>query len=274
MPKTCFRFLKKGIDKTARRLYNAGMEQEEKIIKLGEMLKNARHAVFFGGAGVSTASGLPDFRSPDGLAAKKYKWPFEVMLSYEFFFAHTAEFYDYYFRELDLPDIKPNAAHLSLARLESEGKIKAVITQNIDGLHQAAGSRNVIELHGTVSSAHCVRCGKAFGHEEVKRRAPLPKCECGGIIKPDVVLYGESLDGVAISRALDELEKADLVIVGGTSLAVYPAAGFLRETSGRIAVINKEAVAEDRADIVILGNIAEIMPYILRTANAFYIAHR
>ena len=183
-------------------------------------------------------------------------------------FAHTAEFYDYYFKELDLPGIKPNAAHLSLARLEDAGMIKAVITQNIDGLHQAAGSRNVIELHGTVSSAHCVRCNRKYDGEEIKRRAPLPKCDCGGLIKPDVVLYGESLDGTAINRALEELEKADLVIVGGTSLAVYPAAGFLRETSGKIAVINKEAVAEDRADIVILGNIAEILPCIS------YIAHR
>ncbi len=256
------------VDKNSPRIYNAGMEQEEKIKKLAEMLKNARHAVFFGGAGVSTASGLPDFRSPDGLAGRKYKWPFEIMLSHEFFFAHTAEFYDYYFKELDLPGIKPNAAHLSLARLEDAGMIKAVITQNIDGLHQAAGSRNVIELHGTVSSAHCVRCNRKYDGEEIKRRVPLPKCDCGGLIKPDVVLYGESLDGTAINRALEELEKADLVIVGGTSLAVYPAAGFLRETSGKIAVINKEAVAEDRADIVILGNIAEILPCLL------YIAHR
>lgn len=252
-----------GIDKNARRLYNSGMERDE-IKELAEMLKRARYAVFFGGAGVSTASGLPDFRSPDGLAGRKYGLPFEVILSHEFFFAHTAEFYDYYFKELDLPGIKPNAAHLSLARLEKAGKIKAVITQNIDGLHLAAGSRNVIELHGTASSAHCVRCRKKYVGGEIRARAPLPECDCGGIIKPDVVLYGESLDDVAVSRALDELGKADLVIVGGTSLSVYPAAGFLRQTSGKIAVVNREAVAADRADVVVIGDIAETLPRIER----------
>ena len=247
------------VDKNSPRIYNAGMEQEEKIKKLAEMLKNARHAVFFGGAGVSTASGLPDFRSPDGLAGRKYKWPFEIMLSHEFFFAHTAEFYDYYFKELDLPGIKPNAAHLSLARLEDAGMIKAVITQNIDGLHQAAGSRNVIELHGTVSSAHCVRCNRKYDGEEVKRRAPLPKCDCGGLIKPDVVLYGEPLPERVFEEAFECISSADTVIVGGTSLNVYPAAGLLTYFRGRdLVLINKTRLAAKGATLVFDEPIGEV----------------
>ena len=234
------------------------MDNIEKIKELKAMLAGSEHAVFFGGAGVSTASGLPDFRSPDGLAGRKYKYPFEVILSREFFFEHTDEFYDYYFRELAVPGIKPNAAHYAVAELERRGKLKAVVTQNIDGLHQAAGSRNVYELHGTCSRGACVRCGRAYTAADIEARRPLPKCDCGGVIKPDVVLYGEPLDPDVINGACDEISRSDLVIVAGTSLSVYPAAGFLRLARGRIAVINKTPVPSSAVspDLEITGDVS------------------
>lgn len=219
------------------------MENASKIDRLKTLLECAEHAVFFGGAGVSVPSGIPDFRSPDGLAGRKYKYPFEVILSHDFFFEHTTEFWDYFFKELDKPGVRPNAAHTALAELEKRGRIKAVITQNIDGLHQAAGSRNVYELHGTASRGHCVRCGAEYSAEDIRARAPFPKCDCGGLIKPDVVLYGEQLPAAAVEGACAELCTSDLVIVAGTSLSVYPAAGFLRLTRGRIAVLNKTETA-------------------------------
>lgn len=232
-------------------------DTDEKIGLLKAMLDESEYAVFFGGAGVSTASGIPDFRSPTGLAAKKYPYPFEVILSREFFFERTREFYDYYFAELDIPGAQPNAAHKALAELEKRGKIKAVITQNIDGLHQAAGSRRVFELHGTASKGHCVGCGKAYGADEMRALRPVPTCSCGGVIKPDVVLYGEPLDDDTVGGACAELAKSDLVIVGGTSLSVYPAAGFLRMTKGRIAVINKTRALSSpiSPDLEILGDV-------------------
>ena len=246
------------VDKTYEVIYTFVMEDnEQKIKRLKQMLNDSKYAVFFGGAGVSTASGIPDFRSPDGLSAKKYAYPFEMILSHEFFFEHTGEFYDYYYAELDAYTAKPNAAHKALAALEADGRIKAVITQNIDGLHQAAGSRKVYELHGTTSRGMCVKCGKVYSAGEMRARRPVPKCDCGGIIKPDVVLYGESLDPHVISGACMELEKADLVIVGGTSLSVYPAAGFLDYTDGDIVVINKTPVASSyiKPALVITGDV-------------------
>ena len=228
------------------------------INRLKEMLDASRHAVFFGGAGVSVPSGLPDFRSPDGLTGRKYKYPFEVILSHEFFFTHTREFWDYCYAELDPSSAKPNAAHTALAELERRGKIKAVITQNIDGLHQAAGSRRVFELHGTAARGPCVKCGMEYGAEEMRARRPVPTCDCGGLIKPDIVLYGEPLDDRTVEGACEEIAASDLVIVGGTSLSVYPAASFLTLARGRIAVINKTAVSVSsviKPDLEITGDI-------------------
>ena len=212
-----------------------------------ERLAGANNIVFFGGAGISTESGIPDFRSVDGLYNQKYKYPPETMLSAEFFRFYTAEFFRFYFDKMIYTDAKPNAAHLKLAEWERIGKLKAVVTQNIDGLHQAAGSKTVYELHGSVHRNRCVRCGKTFGLDEMLKQSPsVPRCECGGVIKPDVVLYGEGLPERTVVEAIDAIATADMLIVGGTSLAVYPAAGFIGYYNGspdNLIVINKTVIS-------------------------------
>lgn len=230
-------------------------------MELQEMIDRAGRIVFFGGAGVSTESGIPDFRSADGLYSQKYKYPPEEIVSHDFFVRNTEEFYRFYRDRMIFPQAKPNAAHLKLAELERAGKLSAVVTQNIDGLHTAAGSRRVIELHGSVHRNHCMSCGKSYGLEFVMGCEGVPRCECGGIVKPDVVLYGENLDDNDIDSAINEISRADLLIIGGTSLAVYPAAGLIRFFNGeRIVVINKSPISADRnADLVINGSIGEAL---------------
>ena len=209
-------------------------------------LEKAKNIVFFGGAGVSTESGIPDFRSVDGLYNQKYKYPPEIMLSSDFFYSHTDEFYRFYFDKMIYTDAEPNAAHIKLAEWERTGKLKAVVTQNIDGLHQKAGSKTVYELHGSVHRNRCIHCGKRFGLDDILKQKPsVPRCECGGVIKPDVVLYGEGLPERTVLSAIDAIASADMLIVGGTSLAVYPAAGFIRYFNGdpdNLIVINKSVI--------------------------------
>ena len=226
-----------------------------------QMVKESDNIVFFGGAGVSTESGIPDFRSVDGLYHQKFKYPPETMLSHTFYKTHTAEFYDFYRQKLIVHGAKPNAAHLRLAKLEREGKCKAVVTQNIDGLHSDAGSKNVIELHGSVRRNHCMKCGKSYGLEFITSADGVPRCSCGGIVKPDVVLYEEPLNESDINAAINAISDADVLIIGGTSLAVQPAAGLIRFFNGRrLAVINKSPTsADDEADIVINGSIGETL---------------
>ena len=222
---------------------------------------DARKIVFFGGAGVSTESGIPDFRSVDGLYSRKYTVPPETVLSAEYFYSHTEEFYKFYFDKMIFRDAVPNAAHIMLAEWEMEGKLLAVVTQNIDGLHRAAGSKNVFELHGTVESNRCLRCGKRFGLNDVIRFAPnVPICDCGGIIKPDVVLYGESLPEAAVNGAAEAISDADLLIIGGTSLTVYPAAGFVgyfRGGADNIIVINITELSGFKNSLI--GKIGELL---------------
>lgn len=221
------------------------------IPELEKMIEKSNHLVFFGGAGVSTESGIPDFRSVDGLYHQKFAYPPEEMLSHSFFVSHTAEFFDFYRQKLIVHGAKPNPAHLRLARLEQQGKCKAVVTQNIDGLHQAAGSRKVFELHGSTLRNFCTRCGKfypvSFIEEAAGQGDGVPRCtECGGIAKPDVVLYEEGLDEATLEGAVRAIRDADLLIVGGTSLAVYPAAGLLRYFRGdNLVVINKQPTPAD-----------------------------
>ena len=192
-----------------------------------EIISKSSNIVFFGGAGVSTESGIPDFRSVDGLYSTKYKYPPEMMVSHSFFRSSTEDFYDFYINKMIFLDAKPNSAHIKLAQLEREGKLKAVITQNIDGLHQKAGSKNVLELHGSVHRNYCMKCGKFYDVNFIVNSKGIPKCSCGGIVKPDVVLYEESLDSNVMEKSVEFIEKADVLIVGGTSLVVYPAAGLL-----------------------------------------------
>ena len=228
---------------------------------LQDMIDDSRRIVFFGGAGVSTESGIPDFRSADGLYNQKYAYPPEQIVSHSFFMRRTEEFYRFYRDRMIFPDAKPNAAHLKLAELERAGKLSCVITQNIDGLHQAAGSRNVIELHGSVHRNHCMSCGKKYPLSAVTESTGIPRCSCGGVIKPDVVLYEESLDDGDLTRAMTEISEADMMMIGGTSLAVYPAAGLVRFFRGRhLAVINKSAISADStAELVIADAIGKVM---------------
>ena len=209
-------------------------------------VEKAKNIVFFGGAGVSTESGIPDFRSVDGLYRQKYEYPPEIMLSADFFRFHTDEFFKFYFDKMIYTDAKPNSAHIKLAEWEKAGKLKAVVTQNIDGLHQTAGSKTVYELHGSVHRNRCIRCGKKFTLDEVLAQKPsVPRCGCGGVIKPDVVLYGESLPERTVGDVIEAIATADMLIVGGTSLAVYPAAGFIRYFNGspdNLIVINKSVI--------------------------------
>lgn len=223
---------------------------EKQVEKLAAMMGKARRAVFFGGAGVSRESGIPDFRSADGLYHQQWKYPPEVILSHAFFRRQPEEFFRFYREKLLFPGAQPNPAHLALARLEEKGILSAVITQNIDGLHQRAGSRKVIELHGSVHRNFCMKCQKSFSMEEIMHGAGIPRCSCGGIIKPDVVLYGEQLPVRAIEEALDAIAASDLLIIGGTSLTVYPAAGFVADYDGPIAIINRsETVMDGKADL-------------------------
>ena len=226
---------------------------------LQEIVDRSRRIVFFGGAGVSTESGIPDFRSVDGLYHQQYDYPPEQILSRSFFDENPAEFYRFYRSKMLCPNARTNAAHYKLAELEQAGKC-AVVTQNIDGLHQAAGSRTVYELHGSVLRNHCMRCGRAYGVEAVAEAAGIPRCACGGIIKPDVVLYEEGLDQETIYKSVDYISKADVLIVGGTSLNVYPAAGLLNYYRGnKLVLINKSATPYDnKAALVIAENIGEV----------------
>lgn len=228
---------------------------------LQEIIDDSKRIVFFGGAGVSTESGIPDFRSADGLYSQQYKYPPEQIVSHTFFTRYPDEFYRFYRDRMIFPDAKPNAAHLKLAELEQAGKLSAVITQNIDGLHQAAGSRNVIELHGSVHRNYCTKCGKFYPLSAVTESAGIPECECGGRIKPDVVLYEESLNSEDIENAVTEIAAADTLIIGGTSLVVYPAAGFVNYFKGKhLVVINKSPTNADKnAELVIADSIGEVL---------------
>ncbi|MBQ0045827.1 MAG: NAD-dependent protein deacylase [Mycoplasma sp.] len=235
----------------------------DKIKQLQEILQNSKNIVFFGGAGVSTESGIPDFRSADGLYHQKYDYPPEQILSHDFFFDKTKEFYKFYFdKMLDL-SIKPNAAHKQLAKWEKLGKVKAIVTQNIDGLHQLAGSKMVYELHGTVHKNRCTKCNKFYSAEDIIKfkGKGIPTCSCGGIIKPEVVLYNEGLDGATINGAVQAIANADTLIVAGTSLTVYPAAGLIDYFRGKhLILINRDKTGRDvQAEIVIHEPVGETL---------------
>ncbi len=228
---------------------------------LREIVDKSNKIVFFGGAGVSTESGIPDFRSEDGLYRQKYDVPPETMLSSDYFYAHTADFYRFY-RDKMLPlSAQPNAAHQRLAQWERAGKLLAVVTQNIDGLHQAAGSKTVYELHGSIHRNHCLTCGKSYSAEYIANSAGVPRCTCGGLIKPDVVLYGEPLDGATVQGALEAIMAADTLIVAGTSLTVYPAAGFVDYFHGKsLVLINRDATPLDgKCSLVLHQKVGEVL---------------
>lgn len=235
---------------------------DQKLERLQNWIDESKNIVFFGGAGVSTESGIPDFRSVDGLYNQQYQYPPETILSHTFFQKNPEEFYRFYHNKMLFPDAKPNAAHLKLAELEQAGKLKAVVTQNIDGLHQAAGSVNVYELHGSVHRNYCMKCHAFYDLDFMVKSQGVPRCPvCGGMIKPDVVLYEESLDQETIEAAVLAISRADMLIIGGTSLAVYPAAGLIRYYRGnRLTLINKSPTPYDKeADLVIAGPIGEIL---------------
>lgn len=234
-------------------------------MNLQQIIDNSRNIVFFGGAGVSTESGIPDFRSVDGLYNQKYDYPPEEILSHSFFKSHTEYFYNFYRDKMLCLDAKPNPAHLKLAELEKAGKLSAVVTQNIDGLHQVAGSKNVFELHGSVHRNYCTECNKQYDAQFMKNSEGIPKCSCGGIIKPDVVLYEEGLDDNTVSGALKAISNADCLIVAGTSLNVYPAAGFIRYFAGDYFVlINRDVTPADKsADLVIHDKVGKVLSEII-----------
>ena len=232
----------------------------DNIKRLKELVDRSNSIVFFGGAGVSTESGIPDFRSTDGLYNQEWKYPPEVILSHTFYESNPKEFFRFYRAKMLCPDVQPNAAHKKLAEWEQQGKLKAIVTQNIDGLHQKAGSRTVYELHGSVLRNYCTRCGKFHSAEYIKESTGVPRCICGGIVKPDVVLYEEGLDQNTIENSVMAIARADLLIVAGTSLTVYPAAGLVNYYRGnRLVLINRDATPYDHyADLVFhesLGNI-------------------
>ena len=234
--------------------------RESDVENFRKLINRARRAVFFGGAGVSTESGIPDFRSQDGLYKQKYKYPPETILSHTFFAEHTEEFYEFYRAKMLCLDAQPNAAHRKLAQWEQEGKLAAVVTQNIDGLHQKAGSRNVFELHGSIWRNYCTQCGMGYPVQRIAKGAGVPRCACGGIIKPDVVLYEEPLDQRVLDGAVKAIREADLLIVGGTSLNVYPAASLIDFFRGdNIVVINRGAPAKDMRGVLFIdGKIGEV----------------
>ena len=228
--------------------------------KLKELIDGSNNIVFFGGAGVSTESGIPDFRSTDGLYHQQYDYPSETILSHSFFMRNSEEFYRFYKNKMLCLDAKPNMAHKKLAELEKAGKLKAVITQNIDGLHQAAGSKEVLELHGSVHRNYCMKCGKFYDAEYMLHAEGVPTCSCGGMIKPDVVLYEEGLDMTVMSKSIQAIQNADVLIIGGTSLVVYPAAGLIDYYRGnKLVVINMSVTSQDKnADLVIQEPIGKV----------------
>lgn len=228
--------------------------------QLKRWIAGSGNIVFFGGAGVSTESGIPDFRSVDGLYNQQYDYPPETIISHSFYRRNPEEFFRFYKHKMLFPDAKPNAAHLVLSKLEEQGKLRAVITQNIDGLHQAAGSREVMELHGSVHRNYCTRCGEFYTLEDILAMDGVPRCSCGGIIKPDVVLYEEGLDQGILRKSIEYISHADVLIIGGTSLTVYPAAGLIDYYRGdKLVLVNKTVTPMDsRADLVVSGKIGEI----------------
>lgn len=242
-------------------------EQKTGIEKLTELIRESNNIVFFGGAGVSTESNIPDFRSTDGLYHQQYAYPPETILSHTFFIRKTEEFYRFYNQKMLLLDAQPNPAHLALAKLEEMGKLKAVITQNIDGLHQAAGSKNVQELHGSVLRNYCMKCGAFYDGAYMKQANGVPKCQaCGGVVKPDVVLYEEGLDDRTIRNSITAIQEADMLIIGGTSLVVYPAAGLIDYYNGKkLVLINRDATPRDsRADLIIREPIGKVFSQVMR----------
>ena len=233
---------------------------DEKIQKLKDWINESNNIVFFGGAGVSTESGIPDFRSKDGLYNMKYDYPPEEILSHFFFMNNTKEFYRFYKDKMNSLKYEPNITHIKLAELEKQGKLKAVVTQNIDGLHQKAGSKNVYELHGSVLRNYCMSCKKFYDPEYVFNSKEIPKCECGGIIKPDVVLYEEGLDDETVENAITAIANADMLIIGGTSLTVYPASGLINYYRGnKLVLINRDETNFDRrANLVINDSLGKV----------------
>ena len=233
---------------------------DESIVRLREMIKESDNVVFFGGAGVSTESGIPDFRSVDGLYNQEWKFPPETILSRSFFDRNPEEYFRFHRAKLVVDGVKPNRAHLRLAELEAEGKLKAVITQNIDGLHQAAGSKNVLELHGSILRAYCSRCRRPFPADIINKGEGVPRCGCGGVIRPDIVLYEEPLDENVMDSAIRYIRSADVLIIGGTSLNVYPAAGLIRYYRGnKLVLVNlSETPYDSYADLVIHEKIGEV----------------
>ena len=238
------------------------MSQEIELLK--KLVSESSNIVFFGGAGVSTESGIPDFRSVDGLYNQKWKYPPETILSHSFFEKDPEEYYRFHREKLVIDGVKPNRAHLCLAELEAEGKLKAVITQNIDGLHQAAGSKNVLELHGSILRAYCSRCGKLHDADIVNHGTGIPKCECGGVIRPDIVFYEEQLDSDILQRSISYIRHADVLIVGGTSLNVYPAAGLINYYRGdKLVLVNLSSTPYDvYANVIIHEKIGKVFAQI------------
>lgn len=237
---------------------------EEEAARLQGIIDDSQRIVFFGGAGVSTESGIPDFRSADGIYHQKYRYSPEQIVSHSFFVRDTEAFYEFYKSKMMFLEAKPNPAHIKLAQLESAGKLTAVITQNIDGLHQAAGSQEVYEIHGSIHRNYCQKCGKFYDVAYVKNSEGVPRCQCGGVIKPDVVLYEESLDSSLIEKSIQAISQADTLIIGGTSLVVYPAAGFIDYFHGKhLVVINKSATAREvGAELTIAAPIGAVMEQI------------
>ena len=232
----------------------------DKIILLKDWIEQSKNIVFFGGAGVSTESGIPDFRSKDGLYNQKYKYPPEEILSNTFFIKETEEFYKFYKEKLNSLKYEPNTTHVKLAELENKGKLKAVVTQNIDGLHQKAGAKNVLELHGSVLRNYCMKCHKFYDAEFVFNSKGIPKCNCGGVIKPDVVLYEEGLDDITLKNAIISIQRADVLIVGGTSLTVYPASGLVDYYKGnKLVLVNRDSTKYDyKANLVINESLGKV----------------
>ena len=237
---------------------------DEKIMQLKNWIEESDNVVFFGGAGVSTESGIPDFRSVDGLYNQKYKYPPETILSHSFFERYPEDYYDFHREKLVIDNVKPNVAHLRLAELEKEGKLKAVVTQNIDGLHQAAGSKKVLELHGSILRAYCSKCRKPYPAELMNKGTGVPRCSCGGVIRPDIVLYEEPLDQDIMTEAIRCIANADVLIIGGTSLAVYPAAGLINYYRGnKLVLVNLSSTPYDNeADLVINEKIGKVFSQI------------
>ena len=234
--------------------------KDDKIMQLKKWIDESDNVVFFGGAGVSTESGIPDFRSVDGLYNQKWKYPPETILSHSFFVKYPEEYYRFHREKLVIDGVKPNAAHLKLAELEQAGKLRAVVTQNIDGLHQAAGSKKVLELHGSILRSYCSACGRPYPADKMNRGEGVPRCACGGVIRPDIVLYEEPLDDAVVSEAIRVISGAEVLIIGGTSLNVYPAAGLINYYRGnKLALVNlSETPYDDEADLVIHEKIGKV----------------